>query len=306
MSAPTDHAPGASPSAALRLMLLLTMAFWGGNVAIVKLLNAALHPMLVSMCRLLIGAVVLAIGLALQRPGWPRLSARQAAALALCALLMVYLNQLCFAYGVQQTSAANAAVILSLNPLVATLLAALLLGDRLTRAHGVGLALGFAGVMAVVLHRPGMAFGAPRPGDVLMVGTVLTYAGGSILVRRLAGGVASAWVSLLVTAGGALLLVLHALLFGLRITPQVAATLAPDWWALLALSGALSTGLGALVWNRALAQQGVARTVLYAYWVPIFGVAVAVALLGEPLTVWHFIGLAAVMAGTWVGTRTSG
>jgi drug/metabolite transporter (DMT)-like permease len=48
---------------------------------------------------------------------------------------------------------------------------------------------------------------------------------------------------------------------------------------------------------------GVARAALYAYWVPIFGVSFAVLLLGEPLTIWHGVGLAAVLGGTWIGTR---
>jgi drug/metabolite transporter (DMT)-like permease len=65
----------------------------------------------------------------------------------------------------------------------------------------------------------------------------------------------------------------------------------------------LSTALGGLVWNRALMVLGVARTALYAYWVPIFGVLFAVLVLGEPLTVWHGVGLAAVLGGTWLGTR---
>ena len=58
-------------------------------------------------------------------------------------------------------------------------------------------------------------------------------------------------------------------------------------WLGLALSGLLATAVGALVWNHALSTLGVARTALYAYWVPIFGVVIAVTLLGEPLTVWH-------------------
>jgi len=35
----------------------------------------------------------------------------------------------------------------------------------------------------------------------------------------------------------------------------------------------------------------------------VFGVAVAALLLGERLTWWHLFGFAAVMSGTWLGTR---
>ena len=39
------------------------------------------------------------------------------------------------------------------------------------------------------------------------------------------------------------------------------------------------------------------------YWVPIFGVSFSTLLLGEPLTVWHLLGLGMVLGGTWLGTR---
>ena len=73
--------------------------------------------------------------------------------------------------------------------------------------------------------------------------------------------------------------------------------------ALVILSGLLATALGGIVWNRALQVLGVARAALYAYWVPIFGVGFAVLLLGEPLSIWHGVGLVAVLGGTWIGTR---
>ena len=77
----------------------------------------------------------------------------------------------------------------------------------------------------------------------------------------------------------------------------------PGTLVLLVLSGLLASALGSLVWHRALTTLGVARTALYAYWVPIFGVGFAVLVLGEPLTVWHGLGLAGVLSGTWLGTR---
>ncbi len=46
-----------------------------------------------------------------------------------------------------------------------------------------------------------------------------------------------------------------------------------------------------------------ARTAVFLYWVPVFGVLFAALLLGEALTVWHLVGFVAVMGGTWLGTR---
>ena len=58
-----------------------------------------------------------------------------------------------------------------------------------------------------------------------------------------------------------------------------------------------------MVWNQAIATIGVARTAVFLYWVPIFGVLFAALLLGETLTLWHLAGFVAVMGGTYLGTR---
>ncbi len=294
-------APSAAP-AGMRLMLLATMAVWGGNVSIVKLLLDLFDPLLLSALRMVVATLTLVLVLRLRGLRWPKPSRRQALGLLVCGLLMVYVNQMFFTLGVQRTVAANAVLIIALNPLVSTLLAALLLGDRLTPARLAGVALGFGGVAAVVLNRPGAALGQGGLGDLLVMGSVLTWVVGGVLVQRLSRGIDSAVVSTVVFVIGTVPLCLHAL-FDPRVRlPDFAAISALHWLMLLA-SGLLATALGALVWNRALTTLGVARTALYAYWVPMFGVAIAVALLGEPLTVWHGVGLAAVLGGTWLGTR---
>ena len=279
------------------------MAVWGANLAVVKLLLETMEPLLVSVLRMVVAAVAVAAVVAWRRMPWPALSHRQWAALAGCAFLMVYLNQIFFTQGVARTAAANAALIISLNPLVSSLLAAALLGDRLTPQRMAGVAVGFGGVAVVVLNRPGMALGSGGLGDLLVFGSVATWVLGGVMVQRLARGLDPLFISAVLNVIGALLLLLHVL-----VRPSALAYL-PERIGLhtvllLVISGLLATALGGIVWNRALMVLGVARTALYSYWVPIFGVLLAVLLLGEPLTVWHGVGLAAVLAGTWLGTRS--
>ena len=123
------------------------------------------------------------------------------------------------------------------------------------------------------------------------------------LVQRLSRQFDSAVVSAVVFAIGSALLLLH-VAFDSRLVLPSLAVFTPGTVMLVVVSGLLASALGSLVWNRALTTLGVARTALYAYWVPIFGVGFAVAVLGEPLTLWHGIGLAGVLSGTWLGTRS--
>ena len=286
----------------MRAMLLATMAVWGGNLSVVKLLTEKMDPLWVSVLRMVVATVALWVVLGLRNLPWPRTTPRQAGLFLACGAVMVYLNQLTFTWGVQRTAAANAALIISLNPLISTLVGALLLGDRLSPSRLAGVLLGFGGVAAVVLNRPGAALGHGSLGDLLVLGSVLTWVGGGVLVQRLARQFDSAVVSAVVFAIGTTLLLAHVAMDSSLLLPSPA-VFTPGTVVLLVLSGLLASALGALVWNRALTTLGVARTALYAYWVPIFGVAFAVLLLGEPLTVWHGIGLAGVLSGTWLGTR---
>ncbi|MDH4391498.1 MAG: DMT family transporter [Aquabacterium sp.] len=300
MTAPGVQAAASRP---LQALLLGTMAMWGANLSVVKLLLTQMEPILVSVLRMVVAAVAVAAVVAWRRLPWPALSRRQWWALAGCAVLMVYLNQILFTQGVAATAAANAALIIALNPLVSALLAAVLLGDRLSPQRIAGVVLGFGGVAAVVLHRPGMAMGGAGLGDLLVLGAVTTWVLGGVMVQRLARGIDPLFISAVLNVIGAVLLLLHVLV---RPAPLVydASQFGPLTVLLVLVSGLLATALGGIVWNRALMVLGVARTSLYSYWVPIFGVLFAVLLLGEPLTVWHGVGLAAVLAGTWLGTRS--
>lgn len=300
----TAAAPAATPDQGLglRLVLLATMAAWGANLSVVKWLLQTLEPTVAALLRMVVSALMLLGWMLWRRLDWRAITRAQWGQLLLCGVVMMYLNQLFLTQGIQRTAAANASLIIALNPLVASLLAAVLLGDRLTPARVAGVALGFAGVAAVVLHRPGMALGQGSLGDVLLLGAVLTWVAGGMLVQRLARQLDTALISVWVTTIGAALLALQVALDPSATVPPLA-SLSATHWVLIGLSGLLASAVGGLVWNHALRTLGVARTALYAYWVPIFGVLFAVTLLGEPLSVWHAVGLAAVLGGTWLGTR---
>ena len=93
---------------------------------------------------------------------------------------------------------------------------------------------------------------------------------------------------------GSLLLAVHATLE----SPAIGLDgIFPGWrpWVFILFSGVMATALSNLVWNRAIARIGVARTAVFLYWVPVFGVGFAAMLLGERLNLWHLFGFLAVM-----------
>lgn len=46
-----------------------------------------------------------------------------------------------------------------------------------------------------------------------------------------------------------------------------------------------------------------ARTTVFVYWVPVFGMGFSALLLGEPLNAWYGLGLLMVFGGSWLAMR---
>lgn len=299
---PDESRSVSAGAASVHGLLIAAMAVWGLNVTLVKMLTGWFDTMLLSSLRMAVACAALTAMLLWRRCGVPALNRRQLAAVAGCAVLMVYLNQILFAEGLRRSTATNGALIMALSPLVSSLLAAWLFRERFTLQRMAGVALGFGGVAAVVLSHPGAGLSSAGAGDLMLVASVVSFAVGGVVIQRLARRLHPLSISWAIYLMGAALLVLHTTL--VPSAPRAAALSPGPWpWLLVLFSGVAATAVGNLIWNRAIATIGVARTAVFLYWVPIFGVAFAALLLGEVLTLWHLAGFVAVMAGTWLGTR---
>lgn len=299
---PARPAPPRDDLAATRALLLVAMAVWGLNLSAVKAMTSWFGLEALSLLRMLVACAALLALLLWRGERLPAWDPRRWLGLATCAVLMVYANQLLLVGGLQRTTATNGAILMAFSPLLAMLMAALLVGERLTPLRLVGVALGFAGVAMVVLHLPAAELGAAGVGDLLVLGAVACYAAGGVLVQRVARDVSALAFGASTLLLGSAMLLLHALVAGMRFD---AATLWPgaQAWVLLVFSGCFAMAWGSLVWTRGIRVLGAAHAAQYLYWVPIFGVAFAVVFLGEPLSGWHAAGLLAVIGGTWLGQR---
>lgn len=297
-----NGAPATASNVAVQGMLLAAMAVWGVNLSAVKALTSSLDMMVVATSRMLVALAMLSVLAAPSARTLLLLGTRRIAGLSLCALLMVYANQILFASGLARTTATNAAIVMACTPLISSLVAAVLLREPPGWRRTVGIAIGFAGVAIVILNRQGAGLAQGWLGDMLLLSSVLCFAIGGAMVQRLSRGLTALEISWVVHAVGVAMLCVHLWLGGIDLVTPVRAA-GPLAWALIAFSGIVATALAAIAWNRAIAAIGVARTALWFYWVPIFGLAFAAAVLGEPLSGWHGVGLAAVLMGSLIAMR---
>ncbi|KPQ17591.1 MAG: Permeases of the drug/metabolite transporter (DMT) superfamily [Rhodobacteraceae bacterium HLUCCA09] len=178
------------------------------------------------------------------------------------------------------------------SPIWATLLAPLVLGERLTRARVLAALLGFAGVLVVA--RPD--FGTLDPGILAAAGAALGFAGSALFTRKLTRTETVVCILFWLSAMQAVLGLAFAGLDGDIALPSAGGL---PWLGLIALSGlcahyCLTTALS-------LAPAGVVMTMDFLR-LPVIAV-VGMVFYGEPLELAVVLGAALVLGANWINIR---
>lgn len=253
------------------LLVTLSTLFWGANFVLAGPVLHDLPPLWAAALRFVVAAVLMFALAAWRGEALRGLVRTHARAYVLLGVFGILGFNLLFFIAMQSTSAANGALIMATNPLVTTLVAAAILGERTTRKQWLGLPLAFAGVLIVITggHLARLATLQFVPGDLLMLGANVAWALYIVMSRRfLPTGSAVAHVTL-VMAAGAVMLVFAALVSGeVPAVPGVKASLA---LAVMAVGG---TVLAFVFWNIGIQRLGASRTALFLNLVPVFAMLV--------------------------------
>jgi drug/metabolite transporter (DMT)-like permease len=103
-----------------------------------------------------------------------------------CSFFGVVINQILFLAGLNLTSPINSSIIISTNPIFAFVFAALILKENITFLKGSGLAIGFIGVMLLILQNgsPDIA-SATFLGDVYTLINTISWAFYTVIIKRM-------------------------------------------------------------------------------------------------------------------------
>ncbi|MCO5786622.1 hypothetical protein DHB74_09695 [Pseudomonas sp. G11-1] len=285
----------------MHLALMATMVIWALNVTLIKWSVTIMDAMQSATLRMGFAALTLLILVYVGRQRLPLFRGRVLLLACCSALLMVYANQMLFVSAMTRTTASNAALLLALNPLLNGVMEALFFRKRLRPHYLLGLAITLGGVCLVIFNNPNAAWGAPAAGDLLVLGSMLAFCLGVVILQYLSqrnvehpGQIS---LNTFIYTVGSVALLLHICLLGEM--PLIAMAEQPARvWLILLFSGAGVTALGAIAWGRGVAIIGAGRAAVYMSWVPVLGVAFGALVLKEPLTVWHFVAMLAVLLGT--------
>jgi len=209
----------------------------------------------------------------------------------------------CIGYmGIRETTATNAVVFQSVTPGVIPLFAWLLFRDRIRLRTAVGLALSFAGVMAVISHLDAevllkMKF---NPGDFWLLANVCLWALYTVCLRWKPAGMGGPGFMLAVMLAGmvtGLPIYLADVAMGGRVEVNAGVVL-----GILYLAAFPST-LCYFMWNRGVAAIGPAKAGAYLHLIPLAGALMAVVFLNETIHLYHVAGIALILCGVWLATR---
>ena len=210
--------------------------------------------------------------------------------------LLVAVEFLFVAEGIRHTTASHAAVFLYTAPIfVALALHWRLPSERLNRVQWVGILLAFAGVALAFLWRGANAAGngASLLGDFLVVLGAMGWAGTTVAVRLTSLANAPATRTLQYQLVGAFVVLLPAsLLMGLGTIHHT-----PLAWGSVLFQGILVSFASYLVWFWLLRKYLASRLGVFSFMTPLFGVALGVWLLNDPLEPGFVLGAVLVLLG---------
>lgn len=284
-------------------MIIAATFFWGSNFNAAHALAGVLPPLTAASERFAIAVTVLLAMRALRGSGESNLLPADMLKLCILGLIGIFGFNSAFFIALHTTSSLNAALIMSLSPLLTALLSTLILGTVLRARQLLGIAIAFGGVTLVITGGHLSALHVAI-GDWWMLLAVVAWSLYTVLVQKLVAHVPALqqarWT---ITAGAAGLIAIAIASEPVAVlTTQTLTTMAIVIY--MALCG---TVLAYIFWLRGVQDLGPQRASIAFNLVPVFTLLVNLAFGQWPNPV-QIAGLFAVITGVviasgWQPTR---
>ena len=116
-----------------------------------------------------------------------RIEKRDWGRLVLCSLFGMVINMLAFFKGLELSTPINSSVLVTITPIIVTVLSVFLIAEKVTRVKVLGIGLGLAGALALIFMNKGEQVNAPNipVGNALFILNATSYGLYLILVKKL-------------------------------------------------------------------------------------------------------------------------
>jgi drug/metabolite transporter (DMT)-like permease len=270
----------------------VTVVLWASAFVSIRSAGAEYSPGALALGRLLAGVLTLGVICLVRREGLPARAAWPG--ILVSGILWFGFYMVALNWGEQQVDAGTAALVVNIGPLLIALLGARILGDTLPPRLLAGMAVSFAGAVAVGLSMSGEGKSSVL-GVALCLLAAVAYAGG-VVAQKPALGSASA---LQVTTYGCLVGAVVCLPFAGQLVHEAAAAPVSATLNMVYL-GVFPTALAFTTWAYALARTTAGRMGATTYAVPALVVLMSWLALGEVPGLLTLAGGALCLAGVAV------
>jgi drug/metabolite transporter (DMT)-like permease len=273
-------------------------SIWGGMYVVSKVVLDIIPPFSLVSLRLLLGALTLAIALAIRR--FPKIARTQFWQVIGIGFVGYGISLSLQFLGTKLSTAANGSLVTSATPAFVLIFAWILLKEKITPVRIAALLLATLGVVAVIDPRSAQLKPDLFLGNLLLLGAALTWALYSVLVRRATQALDVLPFSLIAFLGG------------------LPVSLPAGAWELKAIGvgeislgivggvlflGIISTALAMVLWNSAftLVDANLASLTFFAQ--PVVGTLLGWLFLGEKITPLFLVGGILIGIGLVISSR---
>jgi drug/metabolite transporter (DMT)-like permease len=276
------------------ILLPLTFFFWGSIYVGGKMIAADVPPQLLAGLRCVTGIIPLSF-MARKHFG-TKIAQKDRKYFLLVGFLGYFMTISLVQLGISLTGASMAALINSLTPVAVTVMAAVILREKITKTKLLCLFLALAGTIVV-------SGGAGSRGDIagiaVLLVSVLCWGTASVFIRRLASDYPAIMVTAYVTAIG---LIFH-IPAGLFTALTQPVTFSWKAAAVILYLGFIGSGLSQYTWAKCLSLLPASTCTLFYPLQPLFAALLGWLILNEHFEPTFFIGLVLISADVVLSTR---
>jgi len=278
-------------------ILILAFVVWGTQHPPLKVLSADISPSLLSFVRFFIAGLVLLPFVFRNRV---KVEKKDLAIISFLGFIGIFLYGILGITGVNLSTATNNAILVNSWPLIALLLAPLVIKEKVTVKQALGVLIGFIGVVLIINN--GIALGNLIEseffsGNVLILLTAACIAVYSTFNKKYIQKYGGLEVTFYAVVAGTMFLLASSLVSGdIFAINQISF----NSFLLLLWVAVPTTALTWVIWFKSIDRIGLVKTSSFFLLIPVSGIATSALFLNEEITIFTIIGTLLILLGIYI------
>jgi drug/metabolite transporter (DMT)-like permease len=289
--------------AAIYLLLILSMLFWGTSYVFSTICLQWITPVLLVTVRLVISSAMLWIFVLLLYRRH-RVKTAHFKWLFLLAFFEPFMYFIGETYGLQRVNPIVTSLMISTIPIFTAIAMRIIFHERLTKLRMIGILISFMGIVCMLINRE-MQLDADGAGLLFLLLAILAAVAYGLVLNKLASNIHPVWLIAIQNTLGALYFIPCCLIFdeGIHASTQQDTVLIAGMtsygtlWICIFILSVFSSSLAFIFYSYSVRHIGIARSNVFTNLIPIFTALTSLILLNELLTPLKALGILIVISG---------